>query len=107
MDNPFESINARLSNIETLLVNLNFPTTQPPQPQPDRWMNIDELCDYLPDHPVKFTVYSWVAKSAIPVNKKSKKLFFLKSEIDAWLNSGRKKTYAELYAETSRKTSRR
>jgi predicted DNA-binding transcriptional regulator AlpA len=67
---------------------------------PERWMNLQELCDYLPDHPKPQTVYSWVSNKVIPVNKGSKHLRFLKSEIDQWLKSGRRKTFAEMQAET-------
>jgi predicted DNA-binding transcriptional regulator AlpA len=68
---------------------------------PDPWMTVPELIEYLPEHPHKFTVYKWVREATIPVNKSSKQLRFLKSEIDAWIKSGRRKTYAELRAEIS------
>lgn len=50
-----------------------------------KWLNIDDLCEYLPDKPAKQTVYGWVCKKKIPYHKKGKKLQFLKSEIDEWL----------------------
>ena len=106
MSNPFELIDQRLSNIETLLIDLKAPTTPPPPPDPDKWMNIKELCEYLPEKPKLQTVYSWCSSSLIPVNKKSKRLYFLKSEIDSWLKSGRRKTFAEMQAETSKSSSR-
>ena len=65
------------------------------QPEPERWLNLADLCEYLPEKPVKDTVYGWVHKRLIPFNKKGKKLYFLKSEVDAWLKTGRKKTIAE------------
>jgi len=68
---------------------------QPQQPDTDRWLNLTELCEYLPDKPVKPTVYGWVHHRVIPCHRKGKKLYFLKSEIDTWLKAGRKKTYAE------------
>uniref|UniRef100_UPI0040487780 helix-turn-helix domain-containing protein n=1 Tax=Algoriphagus sp. TaxID=1872435 RepID=UPI0040487780 len=66
----------------------------------DFWFNLDELCEYLPDRPSKQTVYDWVHNRIIPVHKGPKKLRFLKSEIDAWLIQGRKKTHAELQEES-------
>lgn len=65
------------------------------------WLDLEELCSYLPDKPSKSTVYSWVGKGYIPYHKKEngKKLYFLHSEIDAWLASGRKKTHSEIEAE--------
>ena len=50
-----------------------------------RWMDVDELCDYIPSHPVKQTVYGWVSDKQIPHHKISKALVFLQSEIDDWM----------------------
>lgn len=67
----------------------------PPQ-QADQWFDLNQLCNYLPDKPATATVYGWVHTSSIPYHKgTSKKLRFLKSEIDNWLMQGRKKTFAE------------
>lgn len=65
----------------------------------DRWFNLQELCEYLPDHPARQTVYGWVSQHLIPYHKKGKKLQFLQSEIDAWLKSDEHKTTAQLQAE--------
>ena len=65
----------------------------------DRWFNLQQLCEYLPDRPAKQTVYGWIGQHSIPYHKKGKKLQFLKSEIDAWLKSDKRKTAAELHAE--------
>ncbi len=65
----------------------------------DRWFNLQELCDYLPDRPARQTVYGWTAQRLIPFHKKGKKLQFLKSEIDAWLKADKRKTATELQAE--------
>jgi hypothetical protein len=81
----------KLENIERLLlVNSN----QTP-PETERWLNLSELCEYLPDRPVKATVYGWVNQRVIPFHKHGKALIFLKSDIDNWLKAGRKKTVAE------------
>jgi excisionase family DNA binding protein len=71
----------------------------PMQRDSNHWLSLNELCDYLPDKPAKPTVYGWVSKGEIPHHKKGKKLYFLKSEIDVWLQSGRRKTMAEIEAE--------
>ncbi len=65
----------------------------------DRWFDLTELCNYLPDKPAKATAYGWVHAGAIPCHKGAKKLRFLKSEIDLWLKSGKRKTVAELASE--------
>ncbi len=66
------------------------------------WMNIEELQLYHPDKPQRSTIYSWVHTSQIPVHKSGKKLRFLKSEIDNWLQQGRKKTLVEAALEAER-----
>ena len=72
---------------------------QAPPTEADRWFDLNELCIYHPDKPSKPTVYFWVNAGTIPVHKGGKKLRFLKSEIDAWLLQGRKKTLAETAGE--------
>ena len=62
----------------------HFTAMQAPEP-PKVWMDLAQLCDYLPDKPSKATVYGWVCARTIPYHKKTKKLSFLKSEIDAWI----------------------
>jgi len=71
------------------------------QPEPDRWFDLIELCQYHPDKPSKPTVYGWVNAGTIPVHKGGKKLRFLKSEIDSWLMQGRKKTLEETATEAA------
>jgi excisionase family DNA binding protein len=66
------------------------------QADPDTWFNIEQLCQYHPDKPAKPTVYAYVQNRTIPFHKKGKKLFFLKSEIDAWLKTGRRTTTTEI-----------
>lgn len=65
----------------------------------DRWFDIYELAEYLPDHPAKQTIYGWVHSRTIPYHKGGKKLRFLQSEIDTWLSSGKRKSENELKAE--------
>lgn len=90
MINPFEVIEARLSNIETLLLDIKHSHNVQGQQsaEADRWFDLKELCKYHPDKPTKPTVYGWVSAGTIPVHKGGKKLRFLKSEIDNWLKQG-------------------
>lgn len=68
---------------------------EPPLSSP-QWFNLPQLCEYLPDRPTKQTIYNKVSKNEIPYYKDSKKLRFLKSEIDAWLLNGKQYTQAEV-----------
>jgi predicted DNA-binding transcriptional regulator AlpA len=71
------------------------------EPEPDRWFDLPELCEYHPDKPAIATVYGWVHECKVPFHKGAgqKKLRFRKSEIDNWLSLGRNKTFAEAAAE--------
>lgn len=60
------------------------------------WLDLEELCAYLPDKPSKQTVYGWVCRRYIPYHKKTKKLAFLKSEIDEWVATSRHETADEI-----------
>ena len=62
----------------------------------DQWLNVEDLCKYLPDHPCQNTIYKWKRKGIIPFHKRSKHLYFLRSEIDAWLKSKRGLTNDEI-----------
>lgn len=84
----------KVDRLETLLN-----VSKPEQTNPDKWFNLQELQNYLPDKPARQTVYGWVGQKLIPYHKKGKKLQFLKSEIDAWLISDKHKTVAELQAD--------
>jgi excisionase family DNA binding protein len=89
------SLSNELSEIKMLL--LKKANEQPIES--DRWFDLKELCEYLPDKPVKATVYGWVHSGSIPCHKGRKKLRFLKSEIDNWLKLGKKKTTGETSCE--------
>lgn len=60
-----------------------------PEEERDRFMNLNQLIDYLPEKPARPTVYGWVARRQVPFHKEGKKLIFKKSEIDEWLKNGR------------------
>ena len=60
--------------------------------KPKTWLNLTELCEYLPDHPTKQTVYGWVSNRTIPYYKVGRRLSFLQKEIDDWVAGTYKKT---------------
>lgn len=51
-----------------------------------QWMNVDDLIMYLPNKPCRNTIYKWKRKGIIPYYKRSKNIYFLRSEIDQWLD---------------------
>ena len=64
--------------------------------EPDKWLNLQDLCAYLPNHPAEQTVYGWTSNMKIPFHKTGKHIRFLKSEIDAWLLEDKSKSDKEL-----------
>ena len=94
--NPFQEIFNRLDKIESLLHSIEQQEKQAILPA-DEWFDLNGLIEYLPSHPKSQTVYEWVHKKIIPFHKspETKMLTFLKSEVDIWLKSGRRKTQHE------------
>lgn len=99
--NPFHNINQRLDRIEKLLLALQQ-NELPTSSEPDKWFNIDELIEYLPDKPAKATIYGRVSDRKLPFHKTGKALMFRKSEIDAWICSGKNKTIDEIEHEVKK-----
>ncbi len=65
----------------------------------DQWFDLNQLVAYDPEKRSKDTFYGYVHFRKIPHHKSGRKLIFLKSEIDAWLASGLRKTIKEVQAE--------
>jgi len=86
----------KVERLESMLSKTNLE-----QPDSDKWFNVQELCEFLPDKPARQTVYGWIGQRLIPYHKKGKKLQFLKSEIDAWLLGDKRQSVAELQAEAA------
>ena len=88
----------KLNKLDSKIDGLNnIPQIRPA----DRWMNLKELCEYLPSHPAEQTVYGWTSCHQIPFHKRGKRIMFLKSEIDAWLHDGKRKSQKELAEEAA------
>lgn len=56
---------------------------------PNQRFTVEQLIDYLPDHPARPTVYGWVWNNKIPYEKFGKRVLFRKSAIDKWNEEGR------------------
>jgi excisionase family DNA binding protein len=91
----FTNLTYEVSEIKRLLLERSNIQTR----ESEQWFDLNELCQYIPDKPSKSTVYCWVSANQIPYHKGGKKLRFLKSEVDAWLKLGRRKTVVEIESE--------
>ncbi|MCX6293781.1 MAG: helix-turn-helix domain-containing protein [Sphingobacteriales bacterium] len=90
-----DQLNALLDEkVEKIISAFILKNKEPPS---DQWFDMNGLIEYLPSHPKSQTIYDWVHKKTMPFHKTpgSKTLVFLKSEIDEWMKSGRRKTQHE------------
>ncbi len=93
MNNPFEEIDSRLKNIESLLLELKF-SPKAKQSETDMFLTIQQAAELL--NLAVPTLYSKVSKGELPVMKRNKRLYFSKKELIEYIKSGRKKTFLEI-----------
>ncbi len=65
--------------------------------QAHEYLSIEDACIFL--NLPKNTLYGYCHNNVIPFYKRGKRSYFLKSELDVWLASGRKKSAKEIQAE--------
>lgn len=98
MNNPFEVIEARLSSIENLILDLKHqPKQVKPLEQTEQFLTVQETARFL--NLTVPTIYSKVSKGELPVMKRSKRLYFSSTELMSYLKEGRKKTNAQIEQE--------
>jgi excisionase family DNA binding protein len=96
MENPFEIIIEKLDNIETLLKQI-FNTrngSEIPLSNTNEIMNLEQLAMYV--NQSKSAMYKQTANRTIPFYKNGKRVYFKKSEIDAWLTKNKISTADEI-----------
>lgn len=60
----------------------------------DKMLSISEACEFL--NLAKQTLYGFTSKNEIPFIKRGKKLYFRKSDLEAWLMQGKQLTKDEI-----------
>ncbi|MCK9613287.1 MAG: helix-turn-helix domain-containing protein [Bacteroidales bacterium] len=91
MNNPFEIIEARLSNIENLLLDLKQNDNKSQEaPDPDKPLTIRQAADLLglaiP------TLYSKVSRGEIPCWKSGKRLLFSREKLTEYMQQDRRQS---------------
>ena len=100
MNNPFEIIDARLSNIESLLLDLKHNSQEPTLSlEKDELLTVRDAAQFLSLSVP--TIYGLISKSELPVMKRSKRCYFSKSDLLHYVRQGRKKTLAETAQEAN------
>ena len=98
MSNPFEAIDARLRNIECLLLDLKHANNNTEHlPPSDELLTIKQAAELL--KLAVPTVYGMVSRREIPHSKRGKRLYFSSQELKDWIKAGRKQTAGEISAE--------
>ncbi len=85
-------LHEKLNNIEQLLLN-----QEKGQTQEDQILTIQQASEVI--NLSVPTIYGLVQRSALPVSKQGKRLYFSKAELIDWIKQGRKKTAQEISAE--------
>ena len=87
MNNPFETINARLSNLEALTLEALscLRTTATAAPEVGGIELAQEITRLS-----KPRIYALVSARGIPHAKRGNKLYFTKADLTAWINAGKR-----------------
>lgn len=80
MINPFETLDARLANIEKLLLDIKHPE-RPPEPS-DR-IGIKEVCNITGLS--KAAIYKYTHLKQLPHVKFARRLVFSRRQVEAWI----------------------
>lgn len=95
MSNPFDTIDERLSNIETLLQELkNAPQNSVNQTEKGELLTVEQTAKFLSLSVP--TIYGLISKKELPVMKRGKRCYFDKAELIAYVKAGRKRTNSEI-----------
>jgi excisionase family DNA binding protein len=93
MNNPFETIDARLCNIESMLLDIKHKEHPHPTPEADQFLTIQQASELL--NLSVPTLYGYSQRHEIPVCKKGKRLYFSRQALTDWVRQGRKITTSE------------
>lgn len=99
MQNPFELLEARLSNIENLLLDLKHQPTsvENSSKNSEKPLSISEVAEFL--NLSNSTIYGKVSRGELPYMKRGKRLYFSQAELENYLKDGRKLTLYEIASE--------
>jgi excisionase family DNA binding protein len=98
--NPFETIEKRLSYIESLILDIKHQPQQVEQKEPsEKLLTVQEAAEFL--NLTVPTIYSKVSKGELPVMKRSKRLYFSSTQLMEYIKKGSRKSNAEIEAEAA------
>jgi len=98
MSNPFEAIENRLSGIEKMILDLRKDSHLPKE-NSDELLSVEGAAEFL--RLTTPTIYSKVSRGELPFMKRSKRLYFSKTELMDYVKGGRQQTNAEIESEAN------
>ncbi len=90
LPNAVSRLHSRMDSMETMLENLSRFKPH----EPDELLTVEQCAEFL-SISVQ-TVYGLIARNQLPVMKRSKRCYFLKSDLLNYLKEGKKKSPAEI-----------
>jgi excisionase family DNA binding protein len=97
IENPFELIHERLSNIEHCLIDIKRRNDSHLTPEADQFLTIQQASDLL--NLSVPTLYNYSQRHEIPVCKRGGRLYFSRQALMEWVKQGRKTTAVEASAQ--------
>lgn len=94
LPNAVTMLTKEVSELKRLLIEKQ---EQAPTEQPEQLLTVQEAAEFL--SLTVPTMYSKVSKGELPVMKRSKRLYFSRTELLDYLKDGRKKSNAEIEQE--------
>lgn len=88
MSNPFEAIDARLSNIESLLLDLKHKPLEQVNSETETLLTVQSAAKFLSLSVP--TIYGLISKGELPVMKRAKRCYFTKEDLISYLRDGKK-----------------
>jgi excisionase family DNA binding protein len=100
LPNPFTEITDRLDRIEKniLLIQDHFQNNSKGIDSSKEFLTLSQAAEYL--NLANPTVYAMVGKRKIKYYKRTKRLYFLKSDLEEFIGAGRNKSISEIEDET-------
>ena len=94
---PIEDLQTVIIDCVNSCLRNNKQESKAPTDQPEQLLTIQEAAEFL--SLTVPTMYSKVSKGELPVMKRSKRLYFSRTELLEYLKDGRKKSNAEIEQE--------
>lgn len=94
---PIEDLQTVIIDCVNSCLRNNKQESKAPTNQPEQFLTIEEAAEFL--RLTVPTMYSKVSKGELPVMKRSKRLYFSRTELLEYLKDGRKKSNAEIEQE--------